>query len=96
MEYRYKLRMMGVPLSGPSLLFGDNKSVITSCSVLSSTLKKRHNALAYHKIRECVAAGIIRIYNVDGKQNIADILTKPLPVDVFRRHCAKLLSKPSF
>jgi len=94
MEYRYKLRMMGVPLAGPSLLFGDNKSVVSSCSILSSTLKKRHNALAYHKIRECVAAGIIRIYHVDGKQNIADLLTKPLPGDVFRRHRARLLSKP--
>jgi len=93
-EYRYKLRMMGLPLSGPSLLFGDNKSVISSCSVLSSTLKKRHNALAYHKIRECVAAGVIRIYHVDGKHNVADLLTKPLPGDVFRRHRAKLLFKP--
>jgi len=72
LEYRYKLRMMGIPLLGPSLLFGDNKSLITSCSVLSSTLKKRHNALAYHKIRECVSADIIRLYHVDGKLNIAD------------------------
>jgi hypothetical protein len=37
-EYRYKLRMMGVPIPGPSILFGDNKSVIISCSVLSSSL----------------------------------------------------------
>jgi len=94
LEYRYKLRMMGAPISGPSLLFGDNKSVITSCSVLSSSLKKRHNALAYHKIRECVAAGVIRLYHVDGKQNIADLFTKPLPGDIFRRHRARLLSKP--
>jgi len=86
LAYRYKLRMMGVPISGPSLLFGDNKSVVTSCSVLSSSLKKRHNALSYHKIRECVAAGVIRLFHVDGKQNIADIFTKPLPGDVFRHH----------
>ena len=96
LEYRYKLQMMGVPIDGPSLLFGDNKPVITSCSVLSTTLKKRHNALAYHKIRECVAADIIRLYHVDGKLNIADIFTKPLPGDTFRRHRAKLLSKPPF
>jgi len=93
-EYRYKLRMMGVPLDGPAILFGDNKSVVTSCSTLSSTLKKRHNALAYHKLRECVAAGIIRIFHVDGKSNIADILTKPVAGDVFRRHRARLLVKP--
>ena len=93
-EYRCKLRMMGVPISGPSILFGDNISVVTSYSVLSSTLKKRHNALAYRKIRECVVAGIIRIYHVDGKHNIADLLAKPLPGDIFRRHRARLLVKP--
>jgi len=83
-EYRYKLRMMGI--QGPSLLFGDNKSVVTSCSILSNTLKKRHNALAFHKLRECVATGIIQIFHVDGKSNVADIFTKPVPGDVFRRH----------
>lgn len=91
-EYRYKLRMMGIPLSGPSLLFGDNKSVVNSCSALSSTPKKRHNALAYHKLRECVTAGIIRIFHVDGKNNIADILTKPVAGDVFKRHRNRFLT----
>ena len=41
-----------------------------------------------------VAAGIIRIYHVHGKHKIADILTKPLPGDIFRRHRARLLVKP--
>jgi len=94
LEYQYKLRMMGVPIHGPSILFSDNKSVISTCSKLPNTLKKRHNALAYHKLRECVAAGIIHIFHVDGKLNIADILNKPVPGDIFRRHRARLLVKP--
>ena len=35
-EWRYMLRMLGVPLAdngGPSYIFGDNKSVLDSCSV---------------------------------------------------------------
>ena len=27
---RYKIRMMGIPLSGPSYVYGDNKSAITN------------------------------------------------------------------
>ena len=43
--------LIGVPIIGPSILFGDNKSVVTSCSARSSTLKRRHNALAYQKFK---------------------------------------------
>jgi len=40
------------------------------------SLKKKHCTVAYHKARECIAAGIIRIAKEDGKTNMADILTK--------------------
>ena len=43
-----------------------------------SPIKKKHNYIAYHKARESIAAGIIRIAKGDGKTNIADILTKLL------------------
>jgi len=84
--------MMGIPVDGPCLIFCDNKSVVTSCSVPSSTLKKKHNALAYHRIRECVAAGIIHIYHIEGKENVADILTKPVDGATFKKHVKKLMS----
>jgi len=42
-------------------------------------LKKKHNAIAYHKVREAVAQGTIRIAKEPGLTNLADILTKPLP-----------------
>ena len=38
---RHKLRMMGVPLSGPSLIYGDNLSVVRNSSSLESTLNKK-------------------------------------------------------
>ena len=58
---RCKLRMMGVPLDGPTKLFGDNSSVITNATVPSSTLKKKHNAICYHRVPEAVAAKIVRM-----------------------------------
>jgi hypothetical protein len=44
-----------------------------------STLKKKRNSIAYHRIREAVAAGTIRVTKEDEKTNLADVLTKPLP-----------------
>jgi hypothetical protein len=57
---RYKLRMMGIPLTGPTSVLCDNESVVRNATAPESTLKKRHNAIAYHKAREVQAAGFIR------------------------------------
>ncbi len=83
MEIRYKLRMLGVPVDEPTLLLGDNMSVILNTTVPSSQLKKKHCACNYHKIRECIAAKIVRFCHIESTQNIADILTKPLPNDQY-------------
>ena len=76
MEIRYALRMLGVTISGPSVVFGDNKSVIDSSMTPSYRLKKRHNILAFHRVREAVACQIVLLYHIDTKENPADILTK--------------------
>jgi len=78
MDLRYTLRMMGVPLDGPSWMFGDNQSVITSSTIPESSLNKRHNALSYHLVRECIAAEIIYFIHVEGKFNPSDLFTKIL------------------
>ena len=49
-EFRYKMRILGVPIKEVSMVFGNNKSVIKNVPLPSSTLKKKHNAIAYHRI----------------------------------------------
>jgi hypothetical protein len=56
---RYKLRMMGIPVNGPTSVFCDNESVVKNSMAPESMLKKCHNAIAYHQAREVQAAGII-------------------------------------
>ena len=87
---RYKLRMMGIPITGPSNGFCDNKSVVTNSTVPQSTLQKKHNMVAYHKVRESVAMEAIRITHERGKVNMADVLTKFLPKPAFR-HCCQCM-----
>jgi len=54
---RYKLHMFGIPIDGPTNVFCNNKSVMTNATIPTSTLKKKHNSIAYHRVREAVAAG---------------------------------------
>ncbi len=88
---RYQLRMLGVPIEGPALLLGDNMSVVLNTTVPSSQLKKKHNAVAYHRIREAIAASILRYAHVETTENIADVLTKPLNGTLFIPLVSKVL-----
>jgi hypothetical protein len=76
---RYKLRMFGIPIDGPTNVYCDNEAVTKNTIFPESTLKKKHNSIAYHRAREAVAAGTIRVTKEDGKTNLADVLTKLLP-----------------
>ena len=57
----YKLSMFGIPIEGPANTFYDNSSVATNATQPASTLKKKHNSIAYHKIRQSVASFVIHI-----------------------------------
>jgi hypothetical protein len=76
---RYKLRIFGIPIEGPANVFCDNNSVVINATIPTSLLKKKHNAIAYHRVRESIAAETIRVAKVKSEENLADIFTKPLP-----------------
>ena len=75
MDMRYTLHMLGVPVID-SYMFSDNQSVLTNSTVPHSQLNKRHNALAYHRVREAIAAAVMKFFKIDGKKNPSDILSK--------------------
>jgi hypothetical protein len=76
LDLRLTARYMGIPVKGPSMMFGDNNSVVTNSTVPQSKLQKRHLGLSYHKVREAVAADIVRFKHISGGVNPADILSK--------------------
>jgi hypothetical protein len=78
LEYCNALRMLGVEVDGPAMMFGDNNAVIISTSIPSSQLKKKHNSCAFHRIRECVAMQVVDFMHIPSQDNLADVLTKPL------------------
>jgi hypothetical protein len=73
---RYKLRMMGVPLLGPTRILADNMSVIHNVSKPESQLKKKSNSIAYHFCREVIASKAAFVTYEPSETNLADMLTK--------------------
>jgi len=88
---RYKLRMMGVPLSGPSFVYGDNMSVIHNTQRPESTLKKKSNSVCYHAVREAVAMGECLTGHIPTESNPADLATKLIPGGMKRDHLVGLV-----
>jgi hypothetical protein len=91
MEFRYKLRMLGIKIDKPSILMIDNQSVVANTTLPSSTIKKKHNSIAYHRMREAVAAGIIKVGYIRSATNLADILTKPVGPADYWNHLSEVL-----
>jgi hypothetical protein len=76
---RYKLRMFGVPVDGPTNIFCDNGAVVVNTTRPESTLSKKHHSIAYHRVREAVAAETVRVSKEHTSTNLADLFTKTLP-----------------
>ena len=90
-EMRYNLRMLGFRIDDASWLFGDNLSVVLNTTMPSSMLKKKHHSCSYHRCREVIAASIAKFIHVESANNVADIMTKPLPPLIHLQHAKKLL-----
>jgi hypothetical protein len=81
--------MMGIPLDGSTSVFCDNEGVVKNTTAPESPLKKKHVAICYHRCREALAAGFIRLAkehtstrsrnHYHTSTNLADALTEPLP-----------------
>ena len=83
---RYMLRCLGVPVTRPTDLFGDNFGVIQSAEIPEGELKKKHIAISYHYVREAIAARIVNALHAHwcrSYENFADICTKALGATIF-------------
>ena len=87
----YKLRMFGIPINGEARIFCDNQAAVKSGANSDTRLQKKHNSIAFHRVRETVAAGWILIYHEDSQSNLADLLTKVLSVERRRKLILGLL-----
>jgi hypothetical protein len=67
------LRYIGVPIGGPSWMFGDNFRLIKSAMIPSSTMDKWNNALRYHNVvHDAIACGYVIFCHIDGNYNLPE------------------------
>ena len=64
-------------------MLGDNMSVVLNTTIPSSSLKKKHLACSYHRIREAIAGKYVKFGHISLEFNLADVNTKPLGANVF-------------
>jgi hypothetical protein len=88
---RYKLRRMGVTLSGPTYVYGGKMYVVHNTQQPKYVLKKKSNYIFYHAVHESAAMGKAIIGHVPSVDNPADICTKVVPGGQNRNHLIRLL-----
>ena len=88
---RYKLRMMGVPLTGPTYVYGNNMSVIYNTSRSELSLKKKSNSICYHAVREAVAGGEVLTAHCNTNDNHFDMMTKVLYIQKEQTNVSRIL-----
>jgi hypothetical protein len=68
-----KLIMMGVTLSGPTFVYGENMSVVHNTQRPESVLKKNSNSICYHAVHESTDMGESITGHVPSVDNPADL-----------------------
>ena len=64
---------MGVPIEGPTNMYGDNMSTIHNTQYPESQLKKKSNSIYYHAVREALVMGELLTGHVKTDENPADL-----------------------
>jgi hypothetical protein len=73
-----KLRMMGMGISGPLYIYGNNMLVVHHMQQLKSMLKKKSNSICYHAVWESVAMGKLLTGHFGINENVGNLATKVL------------------
>ena len=75
---RYTLRIMGLLVKNPVLIYGDNQSLLCNTAVNDSTIKKNSSVVEYQFVREVVAGKEWITGYIKTSENCSDLITKTL------------------
>jgi hypothetical protein len=69
---------IGYPQESPTTIFCDNQGTVACTHDPHAHSKMKHISIREHFIRECISRRTINVVHIDGKENPADLFTKPL------------------
>jgi hypothetical protein len=87
---RKLLTDIGFEPQGPTTLYEDNNGCISQTENPLHHKRTKHVGVDYHYTREKVEEGIVQLVKIDTKDQVADMLTKPLGKVLFRKLIACL------
>ena len=90
---RIKLRLLGIPIEGPTNIFCDNDSVVKTASKVETKCNKKHQSICFHVVREAAAARWILVGKEPTQTNTADLFTKCLDTMTRRRLLRQIFPK---
>ena len=61
-------------------MFCNNDSVVKSMSRTKVKLSKKHQLISWHSVSDAISYGWLRVLKEPGETKLADIFTKPLPI----------------
>ena len=65
-------------MDGPADVCCDDESAVKNAGRPESPLKKKHQAVSFHRIREACAADVLRTAKEDTETDVSDLFTKSL------------------
>ena len=71
-------------------VFEDNSGALELARLPKLRPRTKHINVVYHHFREAVRRGDVKIFSVDTGDQVADVLTKALPQNLFVRHRIKM------
>jgi len=74
-------------------VFGDNSGALEFARLPKLRPRTKHINVCYHHFREHVCKGLIKIFPIKTKDQIADVLTKPLAQHNFQRRRRSMCDK---
>jgi hypothetical protein len=83
------LESIGLKIHHPIDIKGDNQAQVKL--VNRQELATRNVRVSYHNVQHEADKGTISVEWIEGKNNIADILTKPLAADLFEEFRNRLV-----
>jgi len=88
LEHLYK--NVGIPISPPIFLLVDNQSTIVLAENPIFHVHSKHIEVQHHWVHEKIEGGSIELEYVPMVDQVADIFTKPLMAENFRKFCGAL------
>lgn len=87
---RQLLKDLHEPQEEPTTILCDNNAARELTEKETHQQRTKHIAIRYHFVREAVRRKELVVKRIDGKDNPADLFTKPLPPITFKKHIQHL------